>query len=82
MCRINLILQNEVQFKSVVTSLKGLNKLCHYKQMSLLVRCMVKVKEIYFKAKCRPAVTLLNVITMIYFKFKSQNVSITKTTLL
>jgi len=34
---------------SVITSTKRPNKLCSYKRVSLLARCMVEVKEKYFK---------------------------------
>ena len=57
---------------SIIMSSKGPNKLHHYKQESLWVRCVVKLKEKYFKTKYRPAGILLNVNAMIQFTFKFQ----------
>jgi hypothetical protein len=66
--------KNKIQPNSVIASLRGLNKLCCYKQMSLLVRCMLKRKENIFRTKCSPAflLQLLNVKDMNYSKFKLQ----------
>ena len=66
--------KNKVQSNSVITSLKGLNKLCCYKQVSLQVRWMLKVKEKYFRTKCSPAhiLQLLNVKDISYSIFNLQ----------
>jgi hypothetical protein len=52
-----------IWFNSVFKSLKGFSKMCDYKQMSLYMRCMVKVKEKYLMTKYRLAGILLNVMT-------------------
>jgi len=53
-----------------MTLSKGQNKLSRYKQLSLLAMCGIRVKEINFKTKYRPAVILLPVNGVIYFRFK------------
>lgn len=57
-----------------MASLRGPNKLCCYKQMSIQVRCMLKGKEKKFRTKCSPSclLHLLNVKDMNYSKFKLQ----------
>jgi len=48
----------KVWLNSVITTSKGLNKLC-CKQVSLEVRCTVEVREKYWKTKYRPVGLLL-----------------------
>jgi len=57
-----------IRSNSILTSSKGPNRLCRYKRVSLQARCMVEVKEEYFKTRYRPAGILVNVNAMIYFK--------------
>jgi hypothetical protein len=69
---LQLALQRYVQLNLVIALSKEWNKMCRYKQVSLLARCMSKVKEKYLKTKYRPADILLNVNAMIYIHFKLQ----------
>ena len=62
----------QIESRSVITSSQRPNTLCRYKRVSLLARCMLKVKEKYFKTKYRPAGILRNVNSAMYFKFKLQ----------
>jgi len=65
-------LQRYVQLNLVIASSKEWNKMCRYKQVPLLAKCMSKVNEKYFKTKYRHADILLNVNGMIYIHFKLQ----------
>jgi hypothetical protein len=47
-------------------SMKESHKLCHYNQVLLIVRCIVQVKEKYFKTKYKPPGILLKFLRYLF----------------